>query len=244
MIELLIFFVLPVIALTLYIKTYKHNTQKKYKSSLVLTKDIAKQFLDRSYTDFNHHSILYAAHIAVFITLFTIMINIYSYDFDFDFDFDVIQYNVSKQNNDLYDTIPFDNKTMNYQVNNDEIKQANIFTYKLIIICIFMIASTLLYLSMVQEFVILANIKELIKLLEYKLDTPYTHIIEKGYYVLTWKYIGVYDGMNRIILIFISCILLFFLLSLYDSIVATIIIVFGVLRLFSVLINIINRKNK
>lgn len=235
----LIIFCMIVLSLDFFIRKYKGKLNKQNISTLVLTEDIAKQLIDRCYNDFNHHSTLYAAHIAVFITIFMIMIGFNSYDFDFN----IIQYNVSKQNADIHSTIPIDNETMNSHADTKDIRKENIFIIKFVITCFFMIIYTLVYLSMAQEFVILANIKELIKLLEYKLNIPYSNIIEKGHYALTWTYIGVYKGINKVILTIIFFILFISFLLLYDSmsmitiVISMVIIIPGILRLFSVLMD-------
>ena len=82
-----------------------------------------------------------------------------------------------------------------------------------------------------------------IKLLEYKLNIPYSNIIEKGHYALTWTYIGVYKGINKVILTIIFFILFISFLLLYDSmsmitiVISMVIIIPGILRLFSVLMD-------
>lgn len=231
---LIIIGIILILILDFLLDEYKNNLKNQSNNILVLNEDIAKQLIDRSYNNFNHYSTLYLAHIAIFITLFTIMIGLYFYDFNIN----IIQNNISKQSTDLYITIPSDNITNSYEdISNKQVQEAK-YNYKFFISISFMIIFVFLYLSLIHSFIMLANNRQLIKLLEYKLELPYSQIVEKGYYILTWKHIAVYDTINRIILLFIIILLLLVFIPLCKSIIEKILITIMLLKLFGSLIDI------
>lgn len=178
------------------------HKQNQNKAMMFLTEDIAKQLIDRCYNNLNHYNTLYMAHIAIFITLFTILIGFYSNN-DYSF---IIQNNMSKQNEDLCVITNIDNTTNQYQDINTKQNLNNKNTIKFEITFLFMPIFLYLYLSMKYVFIQLANHNNLIKLLEFKLDIPYSYITTKGYYVLKWNFIDVYAIINYIIAI-ILCII-------------------------------------
>lgn len=234
MIYLIIIGVILILILDFLLDGYKNNLKNQSNNTFVLNEDIAKQLIDRSYNNFNHYSTLYLAHIALFITLFTIMIGFYSYDFNIN----TIQYNVSKENADLDIIVPLDNISNTSQdINNEQIQEGE-HNFKFIISIFFMIILVFSYLSMIHSFIMLTNNREFIKLLEYKLNLPYSQIVERGYYILTWKHIAVYDSINKIILIFILIILLLAFVPLCESIIEKIIMTIMLLKLFGSLIDI------
>ena len=162
---------------------------------MVLTEDKAKQLIDRSYNDLNHYNTLYMAHIAIFITLVTILIGFYS-DNEYSY---TVQNNISKQNEDLYVITKIDNTTNQYHNIDTKQNLNNKNTIKFEITLLFMLILIYLYLSMKYFFIQLSNSNNLIKLLEYKLNMPYSYIMTKGYFVLKWNFIDVYNIINYII---------------------------------------------
>lgn len=178
------------------------HKQNQNKAMMFLTEDIAKQLIDRCYNNLNHYNTLYMAHIAIFITLFTILIGFYSNN-DYSF---IIQNNISKQNEDLCVITNIDNTTNQYQDINTKQNLNNKNTIKFEITLLFIPIFLYLYLSMKYVFIQLTNHNNLIKLLEFKLDIPYSYITTKGYYVLKWNFIDVYAIINYIIAI-ILCII-------------------------------------
>ena len=196
------------IAVILFFYSFSSNNnifiykQNQNKTMMVLTEDIAKQLIDRCYNNLNHYNTLYMAHIAIFITLFTILIGFYSNN-EYSY---TIQNNISKQNEDLYVVTNIDNTINQYQDINTKQNINNKNTMKFVITLLFIPIFLYLYLSMKYIFIQLSNHNNLIKLLEYKLNMPYSYITTTGYYVLKWNFIDVYAIINYIIAI-ILCII-------------------------------------
>ncbi len=204
----MIYMIILYIAVILFFYFFAGNNnilihkQNQNKAMMFLTEDIAKQLIDRCYNNLNHYNTLYMAHIAIFITLFTILIGFYSNN-DYSF---IIQNNISKQNEDLCVITNIDNTTNQYQDINTKQNLNNKNTIKFEITLLFIPIFLYLYLSMKYVFIQLTNHNNLIKLLEFKLDIPYSYITTKGYYVLKWNFIDVYAIINYIIAI-ILCII-------------------------------------
>lgn len=204
----MIYMIILYIAVILFFYFFAGNNnilihkQNQNKAMMFLTEDIAKQLIDRCYNNLNHYNTLYMAHIAIFTTLFTILIGFYSNN-DYSF---IIQNNISKQNEDLCVITNIDNTTNQYQDINTKQNLNNKNTIKFEITLLFIPIFLYLYLSMKYVFIQLTNHNNLIKLLEFKLDIPYSYITTKGYYVLKWNFIDVYAIINYIIAI-ILCII-------------------------------------
>ena len=221
MIILLFFFIILAIILDYFIDKFWKKSKKQHHETIILTDDIAKQLINQAYNNFNHYSNLYIAHIAIFITLYTIAIGYYTDDFNVN----IIQYGMSKHTTYLPTHILSDDIKFIYS--NDD--------FRILTTVIFMAVSLYFYLSMMQSFILLANNRELINLLEYKLKLPYNYMSERGYYALSWSYIKVYKIINIIILLFMIGILMYAFMNLYSSLTERIIIFAIMIKLFMIL---------
>lgn len=204
-----------------FIDKFWKTSKKQHHETIILTDDIAKQLINQAYNNFNHYSNLYIAHIAIFITLYTIAIGYYTDDFNVN----IIQYGMSQHTTYLPTHILSDDIKFIYS--NDD--------FRILITVIFMAVSLYFYLSMMQSFILLANNRELINLLEYKLNLPYNHMSERGYYALSWSYIKVYKIINITILLFMIGILMYAFMNLYSSLTERIIIFAIMIKLFMIL---------